>query len=248
MARKQGFTLVELLVVIGIIAMLISILLPVLAGARKSQRNVQCLSNLKQLSVGFAMYYQNNAQWNLPHDANNFEWHQNPEFRRNMGLIDKMAVDSTENGVWPRGLLCPETIGLRNLGTNGAAAVKYPGRSSISGSYGYNHEHTRKDSYVPYRVGRFKITRVNRPHDKILLIDAPTWETDWVGINEYQHDNVFLTSSGIYGATAYRHGKQDPKSAQRANVLFYDGHAAQMSRYEVSTGSALDDHWLYWKK
>src|SRR3954463_9729623 len=74
-----AFTLVELLVVIGIIALLISILLPALSRAREQGNTVKCMSNLRQLYMGTELYASMFKGYTMPStcgtgSAQNFNW------------------------------------------------------------------------------------------------------------------------------------------------------------------------------
>jgi prepilin-type N-terminal cleavage/methylation domain-containing protein/prepilin-type processing-associated H-X9-DG protein len=73
--QKPGFTLLELLVVVAIVAILAAILFPVLAQARESARTTACLNHLRQVGAAFALYVQDyddrlpdrrDLKWSLP--------------------------------------------------------------------------------------------------------------------------------------------------------------------------------------
>jgi prepilin-type N-terminal cleavage/methylation domain-containing protein/prepilin-type processing-associated H-X9-DG protein len=74
--RLKAFTLVELLVVIGIIAVLIGILMPSLSAARRQSQQVKCLSSLRQIGMGFQAYAQTyRGFWPCAvHDAGNVQY------------------------------------------------------------------------------------------------------------------------------------------------------------------------------
>ncbi len=76
--RGSGFSMVELLVVIGIIVVLVTILVPLLSYAREASKRASCSSNLRQLYGAFKLYSLDNKDHvpiiNMPNDSNKNYW------------------------------------------------------------------------------------------------------------------------------------------------------------------------------
>ncbi|MGA2443067.1 MAG: type II secretion system protein [Tepidisphaeraceae bacterium] len=108
-AKRNGFTLVELLVVIGIIAVLVGILLPALNKARRQAQMVQCASNLRNAGQALFAYAADNNGW-LPAAKCDGGWYTNADLPHEAWMWDMSAPMRdlmVKYGVTHKAFYCP---------------------------------------------------------------------------------------------------------------------------------------------
>ena len=205
--RPLGFTLIEVLVVIAIIGILAAILFPVFAQAREKARQTSCMSNMKQLGMGLAMYIDD-------YDERCFFFGHNSQLSRANSAIPLGATRENRwwNQIYPytkttAGLIvCPSDTGRLPHATEDGQA----GRPRVP------------RSYVANRMAEsLTLPAIDLPAEIVVITEkGARFDDSW-----------FEPPKNLYD----KPGFGEPVLAMRrhnegVNAAFFDGHAKWMSK------------------
>ncbi|WP_428940458.1 type II secretion system protein [Fontivita pretiosa] len=258
----SAFTLVELLVVIGIIAVLISVLLPALSQARRQANTVKCMAALKEIGNGFQMYaIDNRGWWPSARDrkqASPNNWHSWTDLiakymtgTKNWQNYYDVAQVRRNSVIWG----CPEWTKSQDFRANAAAAdaenvytgygmqyyPSYFDDGDLNGLVNAGQSNTTRPGYRKASVWQRK------PSAQRGLIADGRWDIIQIDINAKQFnplttmywpfDNLTTTTPGIIAIDA-RHVKPTITKVKcgdtkSLNMLFCDLHVDTVSPREA---------------
>lgn len=217
---QAGFTLIEVLVVVSIIALLIAILLPSLGRARSQARMVSCQSNLKQLTMAFLVYaaeYKNRLP-GASKDAN-ADWlggsnQGGPSLQPRNGTVFKHMGRSTE------AYTCPDDVIKRDYTTNDSLKpcdYSYTSNALVSGAATEFLSGAHYPTKAPFDRDDHRSDMSPFEGVPVLIEEDPYWYLAKID------DSTWCNEDTI----ADRHLKFGSNPGQ-ANIGYHDGHVSRV--------------------
>ncbi|HZN69425.1 MAG TPA: prepilin-type N-terminal cleavage/methylation domain-containing protein [Tepidisphaeraceae bacterium] len=246
MSRRRAFTLVELLVVIGIIALLISILLPALSQARNKAQAVECASDMRQLYV-FCTLFANDNKGHLPRPHQVPDQSNNPVFARlcvwthvsagaaghadlndDTGVLWKYIKGAEERGEM---LMCSADRGEQPNGW--PIDRNRPRNYSYSMNFLVCQQKDNTRGGPSPKIG-IKLASVRQSADRIMWYEELAPNDTWCIMGRHIADIPSARHGSREALNALRNpGSRAYNYAGRGNMCFFDGHVATHSPREL---------------